>query len=101
LRVNSIIFSNIRKENETEVPRPNSNPFSCYDIGMLGYTLNGYYLVNGSDTAQRFGVVFCQFRLPPGATKSKGILNVKHFVFDNLKNDYFIYCSIGRETRIH
>jgi len=59
------------KTTEKNVQRLNSNPSDCSDIGMLGYTLNGYYLVNGSDNAKRFGVLFCQFKLPPGTIKSK------------------------------
>jgi len=39
----------------------------CNEIGMLGYTLNGYYLVNSTERAGQFGVFFCQFKLPPGA----------------------------------
>ena len=45
----------------------NSNPSSCGDIRMLSYT--GYYLVNSSDSARRFGIAFCQFKLPPGLLK--------------------------------
>jgi len=69
-----LLFFNSGKQNETDgeqknVQRVYGNPFSCRDVGMLGYTLNGYYLVNGSGIAQRFGVAFCQFKLPPGTTK--------------------------------
>lgn len=32
-------------------------------MGKLGYTLSGFYLVNGSDSAERFRVVFCQFTI--------------------------------------
>lgn len=46
--------------------RKSNNPTNCNDMGKLGYTLNGYYLVNGSDNVERlFGVVFCRFKLPP------------------------------------
>ena len=52
---------------DEEIPQKhNSNPTNCNDIGKLGYTLNGFYIVNGSDTVERFEVVFCQFKLPPG-----------------------------------
>ena len=62
-----------KEKNNTEKPNVkqfNSNPANCDDIRKLNYTLNGYYLVNGSDIAGRFSVFFCQFKLPPGANKS-------------------------------
>ena len=72
-------YSSQKEENKTvrqNVPlRRNSNPANCDDIGLIGYTLNGYYLVNSSETAGRFGVSFCQFKLPPGAVRRKGIHN--------------------------
>ena len=41
-------------------------------MGKLGYTLNGFYFVNGSDNLERFGVIFCQFKPPPAqVNKSK------------------------------
>ncbi len=52
-----------------------NNPANCSDIGKLGYTLNGFYLVNGSDAFGRFGVAFCQFQLPQGAGESKDRVN--------------------------
>lgn len=55
-----------KKKAEQKVQRLYTNPSNCNDIGMLGYTLNGYYLVNNSVSAGRFGVFFCQFKLPPG-----------------------------------
>lgn len=45
-------------------------------MGKLGYTLNGFYLVNGSDPVGRFGVVFCQFQLPQGTDGSKERLSI-------------------------
>jgi len=68
-------YSSQKEENKTAdqkvLLRRESNPANCNDIGLLGYTLNGYYLVNSSDTAGQFGVVFCQFKLPPGAVRCK------------------------------
>ena len=45
-------------------------------MSKLGYTLNGFYLVNGSDPVGRFGVVFCQFQLPQGTDGSKERLSI-------------------------
>ena len=55
---------------EKNVQRLYSNPANCNDIAMLRNTLNGYYLVNSSGSVGRFGVAFCQFKLPPGANGS-------------------------------
>jgi len=57
------------KTAEQNVQRLYNNPANCNDIGMIGHTLNGYYLVNSSESAGRFGVSFCQFKLPPGAER--------------------------------
>jgi len=65
-------FSEKRENKTTEqkVQRLNSNPANCNDIGMLGHTLNGYYLVNSSKSAGQFGVTHCQFKLPRDANRS-------------------------------
>ena len=69
-------FSSDGKEKNKTVKqifkRLNSNPASCDDIRKLDYTLNGYYLVNDStsEVTALFGVVFCQFKLPPGTNRS-------------------------------
>ena len=69
-------FSSDGKEKNKTVKqifkRLNSNPASCDDIRKLDYTLNGYYLVNDSTSegTALFGVVFCQFKLPPGTNRS-------------------------------
>ena len=41
-------------------------PTSCEELGKLGYTLNGYYLVKGKDNFNRGRVrtVYCQFKQP-------------------------------------
>ena len=46
---------------------------------MLGYTLNGYYLVKSSESAGQFGVSFCQFKLPPGAVRCKDKPNGRNY----------------------
>jgi len=71
----------MNKTTEKNVPRLNSNPADCNDIGMLGYTLNGYYLVNGSGNAKRFGVFFCKFKLPPGTIQCKARLQTEIMLF--------------------
>ena len=44
---------------------------NCNELGKLGFTLNGYYLVKGKDesTINSIEAVLCQFNLPE---KSKG-----------------------------
>jgi len=72
-------YTSLKEEKKPAGPkvllRRYSNPANCNEIGLLGYTLNGYYLVNSSDSAGQFGVVFCHFKLPPGAVKCKDIYN--------------------------
>ncbi len=70
-------FSDAGKKSGNEHPavkRFNSNPTNCGEIGKLGYTLNGFYIVNGSDSDGRFAVVFCHFLLHPnGADQRKSM----------------------------
>ncbi len=71
LAVTLFSFSD-EEENKTDGEQlPNSNPANCNDILKLGYTLNGYYLVNCIESVKRFEVVFCQFKQKPGANKGK------------------------------
>ena len=44
---------------------------NCNELGKLGFTLNGYYLVKGKDesVSNSVEVVFCRFNLPE---ESKG-----------------------------
>ena len=69
-------ISDGKSKNKTEekpVQRFNSNPTNCDDIGKLGHTLNGFYIVNGSDSRGRFVVTFDQFQLQQtGSKKRKG-----------------------------
>jgi len=43
---------------------------SCDELGMIGYTLNGYYLVKAKaqsiDSSHKIEVVYCQFYQPLG-----------------------------------
>ena len=43
-------------------------PSNCSDLSQLGYTLNGYYLVNTSDVLQskQLATVYCAFKQPEG-----------------------------------
>jgi len=53
---------------DTRFYGPASN---CNELGKLGFTLNGYYLVKGKDESVSNSVeaVFCRFNLPE---ESKG-----------------------------
>ncbi len=83
--INAIHFglSGGKKKNKTDeetVQRFNGNPNNCKDMLKLDYTLNGFYIVNLSHTSERFGVVFCQFKLPKsGGNKSIHIRNQNYF----------------------
>ena len=80
------LCSDVKKMNKIEeeiVYRLNSYPTNCYDLGKLGYTLNGFYIVNGNDlsaTGGGFRVHFCQFKLPSGAINSKYIKKNQNYL---------------------
>ena len=60
-------------------------PSNCNELGKLGYTLNGYYLVKGKGESLSNGIeaVLCQFKLPNDFPKGKNE-NYTHsiFIFD-------------------
>ncbi len=59
-----------RNKADLEIYGPVKN---CKELGMLGYTLNGFYFVNGKDQSDTSGieVVFCRFKLPKLFKESK------------------------------
>ena len=69
-------------KNETEeqktVQRFYGPPGNCSELGKLGYTLNGYYLVNGSKSSRQIEIVLCRFKLPPGEKNSNSEQNNKN-----------------------
>jgi len=47
---------------------------SCEELGLIGYTLNGYYLVKkttDSTKKRKIGIVYCQFHKLQGQKQSK------------------------------
>ena len=51
-------------------------PTNCKELGRIGYTLNGYYLVrsNKNQSPKSEGeieIVFCRFQFPPGVGEGK------------------------------
>jgi len=60
---NSIIFKQRQKTTIFYGP-----PSNCSDLSQLGYTLNGYYLVNTADVLQskQLETVYCAFKQPGG-----------------------------------
>ena len=47
---------------------------NCDELGLLGYTLNGYHLVKkttDSNKKGKIGIVYCQFQQFQGQKKSK------------------------------
>ena len=54
-------------------------PSSCKELGMLGYTLNGYYFVENeipnkinNKEGVEIELIYCRFQLPPG---TEGMMN--------------------------
>ncbi len=64
------IFSlNSRKDSEnieeqTTFERFYGPPTSCNELRKLGYTLNGFYLVNGVNDRHQIEIIYCQFKSP-------------------------------------
>ena len=68
-----------KERNDTDEEQNVSKPFygppsNCADLAKLGYTLNGYFLVNGSKITKSIEVVLCRFQFPPGVNESKMFL---------------------------
>ncbi len=66
-------------------------PSNCNELGKLGYTLNGYYLVKGKGESLSNGIeaVLCQFKLPKdfqGKNENRTI-PIQYLCFD-LKDPY-------------
>lgn len=54
---------------------------NCSELGMLGYTLNGYYLVKSNDPSNRdkIVIVYCKFRQSKELTIKQGEGNGSYF----------------------
>ena len=82
----------INENNPTEI-RFFGPAKNCKELGLLGYTLNGYYLVNGRDQSNTSGieVIFCPFKQPKGFKESKNKefspFEVQLFYMKNWFND--------------
>lgn len=66
-------------EEQNTVQRFYGPPCNCGELGKLGYTLNGFYLVNGSTNSMQIGIVLCRFKLPPGENESNSINKITFF----------------------
>ena len=57
---------NVEKEKVANDKRFYGPASDCNELGKLGYTLNGYYLVKGEgdSTSNSIEAVLCQFKLP-------------------------------------
>jgi len=64
----------IENDNNTSGARFYGPPTNCSDLGKLGHTLNGYYLVKGSDksTKNRITTVYCAFHQAKGVLGKQG-----------------------------
>ena len=60
---------NDTNEVKNSVKRFYGLPSNCSDLGRLGYTLNGFYLVNGTNN-RNIEIVLCRFQQP--ARKNDG-----------------------------
>ena len=68
MKINNFVHFSGKEKNDSEVvERFYGPPNSCTELNKLGYTLNGYYLVNGSASSHHIEFALCKF----GATESK------------------------------
>jgi len=58
-------------ENQKVTERFYGPPRNCSELNKLDYTLNGYYLVNGTASSNRIEIALCAFHQPLGTTGSK------------------------------
>ena len=64
------------EKNETEngnAPRFYGPPSNCDELGLLGYTLNGYYWVKGKNrvSSSNIEIILCRFKKPHGSKDGK------------------------------
>ena len=57
---------------------------SCKELGILGYTLNGFYLVKGKEQTNinKIEIISCEFELVSGLKEGKYITK-KYFYGNN------------------
>ena len=85
----------MKKMGEKTTQRSNSNPANCSDVLKFGNTLNGYYIVNDSNSPGRFGIFFCQFKRPPEKANSMSRCRWKNWLH------IFICCFVvSMEVRL-
>ncbi len=74
LNVKLIYSKQERNETEEQMKRFYGPPHNCAELGMLGYTLNGYYLVKrkGQFNKSKIHTVYCQFKNPPIVKNCRG-----------------------------
>ena len=94
-KINYILFSilliyskkkktEIEEESPAEVVGPFYGPAaSCHELGRLGYTLNGLYLLLGKDSnlnnkKKNIQIVQCEFRRPQQESQSNLLKELFH-----------------------
>lgn len=65
------------KDGQNQIERQFYGPAtSCDELGLLGYTLNGFYIVKGkgqSSSSNKIEVVYCRFLRPHQQGTKEGI----------------------------
>jgi len=81
---NCICCSGKKKDNTEEnkaAERFYGVPKSCSELETFGYTLNGYYLVNGTASSHHIEISLCKFQQPLAANESKYTISLLHIIF--------------------
>ncbi len=75
------LCNSISRKGENNTMKPfDGPPTNCSELGQLGYTLIGYYLVNGSHGSRQIEVILCLFTLPPSYNKSTLFQEITVFI---------------------
>lgn len=78
-------FEEDNKDQENQPIKFYGPATSCIELGMLGHTLNGYYIVKSNreqSISNKIQMVYCRFKTPEGSNQSKNniCLDLKYSV---------------------
>ncbi len=102
-------FKDKTNNDEENMIRFYGPPSSCKELGKLGYTLNGYYLVENNENGKikkeeggEIELIFCRFQLATG-TKGKTNNQITQSAISNKNNvsiSIILYSENGGTSRI-
>lgn len=75
------VYSRGDEKNVTRKPQFYGPAYNCGDLEKLGYTLNGYYLVNNYENAtnRKRDVVLCRFKQSRSGNQGKKTIDLHNY----------------------